>query len=219
VFKPSACPEKLQTAVTFRRWLRTRKHEGRSAFAAPEPTRTTRCTSHDGLTDGLGFDTKNTKGDGKMFQRPARWNGLLAIVVMIFASSALALPGSPNFGPALWGDGQLWGSKGAAMLPPPNDYNLQSFDKLYIVTNSNNPDGQLPVAEAAPGNPNFNGGRWFSQTVEWTADAFTDLGTVPVLTSYDAIVYYFNLGYLTITPGHPDPTSPTFFECPLLPVH
>ena len=28
---------------------------------------------------------------------------------------------------------------------------LQSFDKLFVITNSNNPDGQMPVAEAAPG--------------------------------------------------------------------
>ena len=152
-----------------------------------------------------------------MFQSTAKWSVPLAIVVMIFASSALALPGAPNFAPGLWGDGQLWSTKLAALLPPPNDDNVQSFDMLFVITNSNNPSGQLPVAEAAPGNPNFNGGRWFVQTVEWTADAFAGLGTVPVLTSYDDIVYYFDLGYLTITPGSPD-DRPPYFECPLLPL-
>ncbi len=145
-----------------------------------------------------------------------------ALTVMTIVSlawgAALALPGAPTFSPALWGDGELWSTKAAATIPEPNQKNLQSFDKLFVITNSNNPMGQLPVAEAAPRNFNYNGGRWFTHTVEWTQAGFNDHGVVPVLKSYDDIVFHYNLGHLTITPGSPVGGPPDFFECPLLPV-
>jgi hypothetical protein len=136
----------------------------------------------------------------------------------IVSKPALALPGSPNFGPALWGDGLLWGTKGAATLRPPNAHNVHSFDALYVVTNSNNPNGQLPVAEAAPGNPDYNGGRWFTHTVIWTQAGFDAHGIVPVLTSYDDILLHEDLGHLAVAPGSPPGGPMTYFECPLLPV-
>src|SRR3989304_7590190 len=77
---------------------------------------------------------------------------------LLAAVPALADPGMPNFSPGLYGDGQTWGTKGAAVLPAPSGNNLASFDKLFVIVNSNNPMGQLPVAEAAPGNPDYNGG-------------------------------------------------------------
>ena len=74
----------------------------------------------------------------------------------------------------------------ATALPAPNAHNMRSFDKLFMITNSNNPAGQLPVSEAAPGNPDYNGGRWWAQTVEWTEAGFlAHPGYVPVLTSYE----------------------------------
>ena len=144
--------------------------------------------------------------------------GLLLGLTALFSARALALPGSPNFGPALWGDGLLWGTKAAAPLPPPNPRNVQSFDALYVVTNSNNPNGQLPVAEAAPRNPDYNGGRWFTHTVMWTQAGFDAHGIVPVLTSYDEILFHEDLGHLAITPGSPPGGPMPYFECPLLPV-
>jgi hypothetical protein len=139
-------------------------------------------------------------------------------LVLAFAAPAAANPGKPNFGPAVYGDGQAWGTKGAAGLPAPGESNLQSFDKLFVVTNSNNPAGQLPVAEAAPGNPNYNGGRWFTHTVTWTQAGFSAYGTVPVLMSYADIMFHSGLGHLTIAPGSPAGGPPPYFECPLLPV-
>jgi hypothetical protein len=131
-----------------------------------------------------------------------------------------ANPGQPNFSPQLYADGEVFGTKGAAALPAPNDSNAQSFDKLFAIVNSNNPAGQMPVAEAAPGNPSFNGGRWATKTVEWTESGFDAHGTVPVLTSYDEVMVHYNLGHLSITDGSPDPVNgpPDYFECPLLPV-
>jgi hypothetical protein len=146
------------------------------------------------------------------------WLMAFAVVMALSSSGAWANRGAPTFAPAIWGDGELWATKGVASLPPPTDNNVQSYDKLLVVTNSNNPMGQLPVAEAAPRNFNYNGGRWFTHTVEWTQDAFNALGTVPVLKSYDDIMLYESMGYLTVTPGSPQGGPPNFFECPLLPV-
>lgn len=139
-------------------------------------------------------------------------------ISLIAVVPAFANPGKPNFGPALYADGQTWGTKGAAGLPAPSGNNLVSFDKLFVIVNSNNPTGQLPVAEAAPGNPAYSGGRWYTHTVMWTADGFTDHGTVPILTSYAEIMVHYNLGHLAITAGSPAGGPPNFFECPLLPV-
>ena len=139
----------------------------------------------------------------------------LSLAVVVPAS---ANPGKPTFAPALYADGKVWGTKAAAILPAANDNNLQSYDKLFVITNSNNPDGQMPVGEAAPGNPAYNGGRWYTQTVEWTEAGFMAHGTVPVLTSYEDVMLHASLGHLTITPGSFEGGPPPFFECPLLPV-
>jgi hypothetical protein len=143
---------------------------------------------------------------------------LPVILVFLSATAILAAPGKPNFGPALYADNEVWGTKGTTVLPAPNEHNLQSFDKLFVITNG--AAGQMAVGEAAPGNPNYNGGRWFTQTVMWTADGMDSYdNTVPVLMSYDEIEYNYNLGFLTITTGSPNPeTIPDYFQCPLLPV-
>lgn len=137
---------------------------------------------------------------------------------LAFTAPALANPGKPDFGPSVYGDGRAWGTKGAAELPPPNNNNLQSFDKLFVITNSNNPAGQLPVSEAAPGNPNYNGGRWYTHTATWTQAGFDAHGVVPVLTSYAEVLFHYNLGHLAITAGTFAGGPAAFFECPLLPV-
>lgn len=135
-----------------------------------------------------------------------------------YPSTSSALRGKPNFTAQLWGDGELWGTKAAAIIPAPRPGNEQSFDKLFVVTNSNNPDGQLPVSEAAPGNPAYNGGRWFTHTVVWTQAGFDAHGIVPVLTSYEDVMLHEGLGHLDITAGSPPGGPPDYFECPLLPV-
>jgi hypothetical protein len=140
---------------------------------------------------------------------------LLVLLALAFAVPAYA--GAPNFGPAIYADGQVWGTKGTAELPAPNDNNMQSFDGLFIITNSNNPEGQLPVAEAGPTNPGYNGGRWIAYTVEWTESGFAAYGVVPVLKSYEEFLTQYNAGYLSVSLGHPAGTA-TYFQCPLLPV-
>jgi len=142
----------------------------------------------------------------------------ITAAVLTTALTTNALPGKPGFSAGLWGDGQLWSSKATAILPAPTENNADSYDMLFVITNSNNPSGQLPVAEAAPGNVNFNGGRWNTYTVWWTQSGFDDHGTVPVLTSYADILVHYMLGHLEIEQGSPEGGPPQYFQCPLLPV-
>lgn len=141
-----------------------------------------------------------------------------AVLASALFLTTTAMAEAPNFSERIYGDGVAWGTKGTTVLPAPNEHNHQSFDPLFVVTNTNNPAGQLPVSEAAPGNPEYNGGRWFTHTVEWTAEGFMAHGIVPVLTSYDDILVHRDLGHLVITPGSFPDGPPVYFQCPLLPV-
>lgn len=152
------------------------------------------------------------KSGGRVFATAGLLSALLAAAV------AAADPGKPNFLPSLYADGEVYGTKGTTTLPAPTASNLQSFDVLYAVSNSNNPEGQLPVAEAAPGNPEYNGGRWFTHTVEWTAQGFTAHGIVPVLKSKQDVLLHESQGELVITPGSFPGGPEVFFQCPVLPV-
>lgn len=123
---------------------------------------------------------------------------------------------APNFGPSVYGDDVAWGTKGTTTLPAPNENNVQSFDKLFVFTNG--AAGQLPVSEAAPGNPQYNGGRWFTFTATWTADGLAAHDPLPVLKSYEEVMIHHGLGHLEITQGSPEGGPPDYFQCPLLPV-
>lgn len=142
----------------------------------------------------------------------------MALAALLVAAPLYAAPGVPDFTPRVYGDGVAWGTKGTTNLPAPTENNRQSFDIFYVITNSNNPAGQLPVSEAAPGNPDYNGGRWFTHTVEWTADGFMDHGIVPVLTSEEELEFHESLGHLVVTAGSFPGGPPIYFQCPLLPV-
>ncbi len=144
----------------------------------------------------------------------------LALIPLIFLFSltgmSLAYAEAPNFSPVIYGDGELWGTKGLGELPAPNGRNDQSFDKIFIFVNG--APGQIPVSEAAPRNPAYNGGRWSSQTVMWTAEGLAANNPLPVLKSYADIQFYYAIGHLALAPGHPF-GGPNYFECPLLPAH
>ena len=139
---------------------------------------------------------------------------IVSSMLLTMAGLASADPGAPNFMPAVYGDGEVWGTKATTQLPPPNGKNAQSFDDIYVFTNANDPNGvQLPVSEAAPGNRNYNGGRWSVQLVTWTAAGFMAYGGyAPILTSAEDVIYNQQAGYLVIESGN------TYFQCPLLPV-
>jgi hypothetical protein len=67
-------------------------------------------------------------------------------------------------------------------------------------------DGLANVAEAKPGDRDFNGGRWMVLPVTWH--------TAPVqLTSAEQVEAYADQGWLTIAG-----TPVREFECPVIPV-
>ena len=128
---------------------------------------------------------------------------LAFVVALLVAVAVPAFAAGPNFGPAIYADGETWGTKGTADLPPPNDNNRQAYDGLFKFTNG--VEGQLPVAEAAPGNPAYNGGRWIEYNVTWNV--------APVLvTSYAELHAFEQAGDVTIV------ETGNYFQCPLLPV-
>jgi hypothetical protein len=125
---------------------------------------------------------------------------LTLTAVLLLAMPVFAQP--PSFGPAIYADGKMWATQGVATLPPPNDHDAQSFDQLFRFTNP--APGQLPVAEAAPGNPIYNGGRWNAFEVTW------NIPDPPVVTSYAELMQHAEDFTMV--------SANDYFECPLRPV-
>ena len=120
-------------------------------------------------------------------------------------ASGAAAAAKPNFEAGFWGDDERWGTKVTTTLPEPR--NKDSLDKLFFI---DHPEQGVPLAEAAPGNPAYNGGRWWSHTVTVDDASLIDFP----ITSYAELATLPD-GAVTITAG--EPNHPTFFSCPLLP--
>lgn len=150
-------------------------------------------------------------------RKAVKWVPLLLLLALLMAIPALAMPGKPDFTPHIYADGVAWGTKVTTVLPAPNGNNAHSFDKFFVVVNG--ADGQLPVAEAAPRNKEYNGGRWVTYTVTWTEEGMAAHDPLPVLTSYADVMLHHGLGHLTVEKGSPAGGPPPYFSCPLLPVH
>jgi hypothetical protein len=129
---------------------------------------------------------------------------LAFVVVLLVVAAVPAFAGGPNFGPAIYADDQVWGTKFTTNLPAPNANNRQSYDGLFTFPGGEI-EGQMPVGEAAPGNPNYNGGRWIEYEVTW-------VGTPELVTSYAQLQALMQAGTVTVT------ETGTYFSCPLLPV-
>ena len=138
----------------------------------------------------------------------------VVIMLALIAALVVVLPtfaAAPSFGEAIYADGEVWSTKGLSDLPAPNDANDQSFDKIFVF--SNGEEEQLPVAEAAPTNPDFNGGRWNAYSATWTQAGLDAHGTpLPVIESYAELMVHVDLGHIDLEP------TGRYFECPLLPV-
>ncbi len=135
----------------------------------------------------------------------------LSIIAICLIITGMAVPfpvfaDGPDFSkPAIYADGVPWATKGLGALPPPNGRNNQSFDKLFVIMFG--AEGQLPVAEAAPGNPDYNGGRWNLYIATWV-----DMQDPPLITSYAQLQSYILDEFIDISSAN------NYFECPLLPV-
>lgn len=124
-----------------------------------------------------------------------------ALFALSLAASAAAAGGPPSL--AFYVDGVRYRTVGT-----PTDFSdtgapVSSYDRIFILGN-----GLVNVAEAKPGDADFNGGRWMVLPVTWAA------GITPVqLTSAEAVEAYEAAGMLTVA------TTPVkLFECPVIPV-
>lgn len=124
-----------------------------------------------------------------------------AALLHSIAASAVAAGGPPQIG--FYVDGATYRTVGT-----PTDFSrtrapAHSFDRIFVLG-----DGLLNVAEAKPGDRDYNGGRWMVLPVTWAA------GATPVqLTSAEQVEAYAAAGMLTIA-GSPV----NLFECPVIPV-
>ena len=136
-------------------------------------------------------------------------SSILLLVVLSLVVAVPALADAPNFSPAVYADGRAFGTKGTTSLPAPNAHNAQSYDALINEFDFHGEPvaGQLGVAEAAPGNPNYNGGRWIAYKAIWASDV-----TPTLLTSWAQVEMEVQLGNLTLV------LKDDYFQCPLLPV-
>lgn len=132
---------------------------------------------------------------------PRQLAGALATASLLFclASSAVAAGGPPADG--FYVDGDIYRTVGTptdfAKSGAPNS----TFDVIYALGS-----GLLNVAEAKPGDTDYNGGRWVVLAVTW-AD-----GVTPVqLMSAEEVQAYADAGLLTI--GSEPVQS---FECPVI---
>ena len=115
------------------------------------------------------------------------------------ASNNPALPGR------VFADGRTFATRGVTDLPEPTGNNAHSYDEIYHFTNG--ADGQLDVAEAAPGEQEFNGGRWSVTVVEWTIE------DPPVVKSDEEVHHYESQGKISVVER-----GARYFECPLVPL-
>lgn len=135
-----------------------------------------------------------------MFRRFAVAATSAALLISV-AASTVAAGGPPSL--AFYVDDVRYRTVGT-----PTDFSntgapASSFDEIYALGN-----GLINVAEAKPGDRDFNGGRWMVLPLTWAA------GVTPVqLTNAEQVHAYAGAGMLTIAS-----TPVKQFECPVIPV-
>lgn len=141
---------------------------------------------------------------------------LLISTVLALAFSTLPMLGAKatKVDDAIWVDGVTYGvvlTDTAFTSPPP-----QSTDNIYSFMDSGL-DGQRSVSAAAPGDPDYNGGRWHVFMVVFTDEGMAvhdpdgDGHVNFELQSEEAVLMHADLGHLMIV------DTGVYFECPLIP--
>jgi len=149
--------------------------------------------------------TSSGKGDPKV-KKHLPSCVVASLMVMAFAVGATA--GGPPGG-AIWADGMAYKT-----IATPGDLPAHGpKDGLFVFVGL---DGQNPVAEAKPGDMDYNGGRWQVYLVAFTDDglAIHDSNGDGVadfeLTSWEMVQHHIMLGHL-----EPAGMGPSFV-CPLI---
>jgi hypothetical protein len=140
--------------------------------------------------------------------------GALALGVGTTGSAA-ARKGKPSQDGAIYGSDAVWRTKFTTEIPGPNEHNRDSFDDLYFIVHDGGPV-QLPLSEAAPGDTDYNGGRWISETSTVLKPMEYKENYKPITNAedfHDAV----HEGVLSEpTLGAPGGIRPDYFQCPLL---
>jgi len=139
---------------------------------------------------------------------------LLALLAVPMLATAVYAGGAALVPAAIWAHGELYDTviTPTTFVAPP----AQSTDTIYSFMMSGLL-GQRSVADGAPGDPEFNGGRWDVQMVTFTPlgvevhdqndDGYVDFELV---TEEDVLEHEI-LGHLVINDAN------FYFECPMLP--
>lgn len=122
-----------------------------------------------------------------------------AAMLLSVAATSVAAGGPPSL--AFYVDGERYRTVGT-----PTDFSgtgapVSSYDRIYVLG-----DGLVNVAESAPGDRDYNGGRWMVLPVTWNV-------TPVQLTSAEQVEMYAAHGALTIAAA---PVKQ--FACPVIPV-
>jgi hypothetical protein len=129
-----------------------------------------------------------------------------SIAVLALSVSAVAAGGPPQAG--IYVNDVLYRTVGT-----PTDFShtgapAHSFDTIFLLNDGSNPaaDGLASVATAAPGDHDYNGGRWMVLDITW-------INTPMQLTNEQAVLDAAAAGDLTI---NWNPIK--YFECPVIPM-
>ena len=138
---------------------------------------------------------------------------LISTLLCLFASLTYAAPATRVSG-AIWANNNLYDTiltDTAFHLPP-----VHSTDVLYNFM-IRGLGGQRAISESAPGDRNYNGGRWsvklavFTETGKAVHDPDGDGIVNFELTNADDVHKHYALGHVEII------DTAIYFECPLLP--
>lgn len=128
----------------------------------------------------------------------------LAFALLLASTSLVAADrATVRLEPAIYANDQLYGTVVTQNTDFSQAHPAQSLDTIY-----NFRGVQPSVADAAPGEPGFNGGRWAVMLVSWNS------GTTPrLLTNADAVEAAIAAGELTAV----GPVR--YFVCTLIPLN
>lgn len=143
--------------------------------------------------------------------------GLVAAGALI-VGTGIAVAGPPQ--PAFYVDGTLYRTVGT-----PTDFSntgapAHSYDIIYDVSISDSDMDPVNVAESAPGDRDYNGGRWMVHGVVFTAASYAaaladddvDTNGNDILDSDGEVLAAIDAGYAT------DVGVVKQFECPVIPM-
>lgn len=129
--------------------------------------------------------------------------GALTFGVTATGTAAADASNNPAKPGRIYANDRLFATADVADLSAPNGRNDHSFDELYVFADGS----QHAVAEAAPGERDFNGGRWSVTMVEWTN------GPKGTVTNDDHLHALEASGDITVLVE-----GARYFECPLVPL-